>query len=384
MDLLEMLHHAAIALGLWMALRAIARCRERRRVPAAGDSPLVARSPLALPRSPAAAPSGRHRPPARAATAVTSAAARSPLLRPFVQTWGEGPPVLFLHGLGASCRYWETLRRTSGGYRGIAVDLLGFGRSPKPAGGRYDVEFHLAALAPLVTPGTVLVAHSTGAVLAAALAARERPRVRALLLLGLPAYDAPGMARQEVGRIGGSLARWTLQGLPLAHLLCALMCCTRPLGLLLVPYLVRDVPSSVAADGLRHTWASYSRTLFGVLVGHPVLPDLLALTGTPVVVLQGGDDRTTPVEHVESLVAQGAPIELRRVEGDHHLALRRPSVVAASLEEMLERTADPEPDEEREPPPVRATAGHHHLSARPCSPRPSRPHRSPHQGGRAE
>ena len=28
----------------------------------------------------------------------------------FVDNWGEGRPVVFLHGLGASARYWDTLR----------------------------------------------------------------------------------------------------------------------------------------------------------------------------------------------------------------------------------------------------------------------------------
>ena len=84
----------------------------------------------------------------------------------FARTWGEGPPVLLLHGLGASSRYWETMVEASSGYAGVAPDLLGFGRSPKPSDASYDLACHVETLAPLLAPGAVVVGHSTGAILA--------------------------------------------------------------------------------------------------------------------------------------------------------------------------------------------------------------------------
>ena len=54
--------------------------------------------------------------------------------------WGSGEPtVVFLHGLGASSRYWSKLGEISHNYQAIAPDLLGFGRSPKPDI-RYDAD----------------------------------------------------------------------------------------------------------------------------------------------------------------------------------------------------------------------------------------------------
>ncbi len=85
----------------------------------------------------------------------------------FVASWGRGPDVVFLHGLGGSSRYWEPLAAASAGYRATAPDLLGFGRSPSPPEASYDVECHLAALSPHLPPRAVVVAHSTGATLAA-------------------------------------------------------------------------------------------------------------------------------------------------------------------------------------------------------------------------
>ncbi len=66
----------------------------------------------------------------------------------FVARWGDGPDVVFLHGLGASSRYWEPLAAVSSGYRATAPDLLGFGRSPSPPEASDDVDCHLAALVP--------------------------------------------------------------------------------------------------------------------------------------------------------------------------------------------------------------------------------------------
>lgn len=255
----------------------------------------------------------------------------------FARTWGEGPPVVLLHGLGASSRYWETLAEASCGYAGVAPDLLGFGRSPKPPDATYDAACHLEALLPLLSPGAVVVAHSTGAILAAALAAAHPDAVRALLLLGLPAFGDEVAARREVGRLG-LLARLTVDGNPLARTLCMAMCRLRPLATAIAPLLMRDLPPSIAADGALHTWASYHRTLERVVLAHRVADDL-RLAEVPVTLLHGEADRTAPVRYVSALAEElrgaGVAAELQVVDGDHHLAVRRPEAVATALAQLL-------------------------------------------------
>src|SRR5881409_1612710 len=45
----------------------------------------------------------------------------------------EGPPLLFLHGITGSRRYWQKkVKPLADEYRLIIPDLLGFGLSPKP------------------------------------------------------------------------------------------------------------------------------------------------------------------------------------------------------------------------------------------------------------
>ncbi|MDP9072431.1 MAG: alpha/beta fold hydrolase [Actinomycetota bacterium] len=261
----------------------------------------------------------------------------------FARTWGHGPPVVLLHGLGASSRSWETLAESSSGYAATAPDLLGFGRSPKPPHARYDVVCHLEALAPLLPPGAVVVGHSTGAILAAALAAARPDVVRALLLLGLPAFGDEASARRQVGRLG-VLARLTVDGNPLARTLCMAMCQLRPLAAVVAPLLMRDLPPAIAADGAFHTWASYHRTLEHVVLAAHVGDDLRSFAA-PVTLLHGERDHTAPVQYVRALTNElrraGVAAEVQVVDGDHHLAVRRPAVVAEALGQLLDPPPSP-------------------------------------------
>jgi len=216
------------------------------------------------------------------------------------------------------------------GRRLVAPDLLGFGRSPAPPEASYDVACHVAALERFVEDEIVIVGHSTGGILAAALAASHPALVRSLVLVAVPAYPDGEAARAEIGKLG-RLARLTVGDHPSARLLCETMCWLRPVAVALAPLLVRDLPRDVATDGARHSWPSYSRTLRNVVVEHRVAPDLEQV-GAPITFIHGRSDRTAPPAHVERLVARlragGHVVKLEMVDGDHHLPVRRPEVIA--------------------------------------------------------
>ncbi len=254
-----------------------------------------------------------------------------------VRRWGEGRPVLFLHGLGASSRYWDNLAAHRSGYEGIAPDLLGFGRSAKPRRAAYDVDSHLEALRSLLEPGTLVVGHSTGAILAAALAAAPPVPLAGVVLIGLPAYPDAATARQEIGRLG-LLARLTVTRNPLGWVICTLMCALRPLAVVVGPMLIRDLPPAVVADGVRHSWPSYSRTLQRVVVDHRSRPDLAAAR-IRVRLVHGTDDREAPIAYAREAAAaasrSGAPVTFQEVHSDHHAAVRTPKTVAAVLDSIL-------------------------------------------------
>ena len=253
-----------------------------------------------------------------------------------VDRWGDGPSVLLLHGIGGSARYWHPLAGVSSGYSATAPDLLGFGRSPRPDDSAYDVEEHLAALLPLVSPGSVVVAHSTGAVLGAALARARPDLVSALLLVGAPLYPDVSSARREV-RSMGLLARVTASGDVAGRLaMLVLHGLVQPLS----PWLSLPLrlPTEIVEDFWRHSWTSYSRTLRRVVIGHPAVPDLEQLA-LPCVLLYGDQDTTASKQPLATLTVCNPALRHVEVAGGHHVPVQAPHRVAGVLEQVLAATA---------------------------------------------
>jgi non-heme chloroperoxidase len=85
----------------------------------------------------------------------------------YYKDWGEGQPVLFSHGWPLSSDAWEyqMLFLAQNGYRTIAHDRRGHGRSDQPSSGN-DMDTYADDLAELIEtldlPEAVLVGHSTG------------------------------------------------------------------------------------------------------------------------------------------------------------------------------------------------------------------------------
>ena len=130
---------------------------------------------------------------------------------------GDGPPLLLLHGLGCSSRYFAPLQRTlSRDFTVYALDMAGFGRTRAPTNsylqlvrlsehvGQWCVENDLERLP--------ILGHSLGGEVALDLAARFPERVSHLILCaptGIP--ENPSVQEQMVNLIkDGPLERPTL------------------------------------------------------------------------------------------------------------------------------------------------------------------------------
>jgi pimeloyl-ACP methyl ester carboxylesterase len=80
---------------------------------------------------------------------------------------GGEPTLLYMHGITANGRYWDTLaERLRGRQRVIAVDLRGRGLSDTPPAGSYGWEQHASDMAAVLravgTGPVVAVGHSLG------------------------------------------------------------------------------------------------------------------------------------------------------------------------------------------------------------------------------
>src|SRR4029077_7418914 len=101
---------------------------------------------------------------------------------------GAAPPIVFVHGLGATSNVWHAQRMALvPNYRVIVYDRSGCGRSQKaPAG--YSIDAWADELAGLLdhlaVPSAVVVGHSLGSMVAQRFAGKYAGRTRALVLAG--------------------------------------------------------------------------------------------------------------------------------------------------------------------------------------------------------
>ena len=212
---------------------------------------------------------------------------------------GQGAPVLAIHGLGGSGRYWGGLAERLGErFRVVAPDLAGFGASDKRRDAAYDRAFHLAdidaAVEACIGDGSIaVVGHSLGAMLALVWGARRADRVHALGLVATP-YPVPSRgwdpnawhgARGAVIRGVSGMFRlaWPVVSLPVIA--------------------SGRYPGPVVRDFGRQTLRARSRTLYAFW-SDPTLPDEFpAIERIPretrVLLAHARDDQRVPAVNVE-------------------------------------------------------------------------------------
>jgi pimeloyl-ACP methyl ester carboxylesterase len=149
--------------------------------------------------------------PGRQLTDATHRLVPGPAGRIHLVEQGAGPLVLLLHGFPES---WYSWRRqlpalAAAGYRAVAVDLRGYGRSSKPEAVEAYRMLQLVADSVAVVEalggGTaVVVGHDWGATIAAHCALLRPEVFRAVALLSVP-YTPPGGPRpsEVFARLGG-------------------------------------------------------------------------------------------------------------------------------------------------------------------------------------
>ena len=171
---------------------------------------------------------------------------------------GRGEPILLVHGLGGSGRYFERLAaRLDGRFRVVAPDLAGFGSSDKPRLG-YERAAHLEDLDAVAgrfgDRASVVAGHSLGGLFAALLAARRPGTVRALAIVAAP-YPSPD--EQVV---------WTHEPEVPAAARVTVTLAAAAVRLLAVPIgVARRYPPAVAFGYARQTVRSRNRTMRSVL-----------------------------------------------------------------------------------------------------------------------
>ncbi|WP_320777294.1 alpha/beta hydrolase [Streptomyces sp. CRN 30] len=145
------------------------------------------------------------------ATRPTHRVVPSPAGRVHLVEQGTGPVVLLVHGFPESWYSWrhQLPALAAAGYRAVAVDVRGYGRSSRPGDVaayrmRELVADNVAVVRALGAESAVVVGHDWGAGIAAHSALLEPEVFRAVGMLSVP-YTPPGGPRptEAFARVGG-------------------------------------------------------------------------------------------------------------------------------------------------------------------------------------
>jgi pimeloyl-ACP methyl ester carboxylesterase len=261
---------------------------------------------------------------------------------------GEGVPVLLLHGLASSRRFWDLVVPGLGGLRVVALDQRGHGDSERPSGpydGATVVDDALTALDALGLSRAVVVGHSWGASTALRLAATAPERVLAVVAVdgGLGSARDAGTSRAEARE------RLTPPRTALPPEDLRAMVSRGPLG----PWWSADVEGAllplfaVGADGLARARLPFSAHMAIVddLLDSDVtalLPDIRCPAWLVSCGPVSGDDswaerRAAALEHAGSVLAR--PRLLRWSGALHDVPLQWPALVSGLVRAACDEVA---------------------------------------------
>lgn len=250
----------------------------------------------------------------------------------------SGPPVVLLHGMAGSQVYWGSdFDVLADRARLVAVDLLGFGQSPKPVSGYGPHEQADAVISCLRELGieepALLVGHSMGTLVALALASYHPESVDSVIAIAPPIYASRAQGMRHIQSMG-VLERLMAFG-PVSRLMCRWMCNHRTLAARLVPLIEPSLPVAVARAGVQHTWASYSQSMDALILAGDA-PGRLATTTRPVHLILAADDPVPDLPLLERLRAANDLITLDVwATGGHHLPLTQPAKCVAAIARAL-------------------------------------------------
>ncbi|XWS58589.1 hypothetical protein CRYUN_Cryun08bG0047300 [Craigia yunnanensis] len=272
--------------------------------------------------------------------------------------------VIFLHGFLSSSSFWtETVFKYLSGpvkdqnYRLFAVDLLGFGRSPKPSDSLYTLSDHVemiekSVISPYQLRSFHLVAHSMGCIIAVALAAKYSNFVKSVTLVA-PPYFPSAKVGTSTSMVLKTLAGKTLWP-PLAfgksvmswyehvgRCFCFLFCRNHRTWERIMKLLTRRRELNfMAVDLPRHTHHSAWHRMHNVICGGAKFMDdyleVLNRSRVKVCIIHGDHDLAVPLECSNKIKMKFPEVEFNIIQNYDHgtVILGRKKDFANSLEHI--------------------------------------------------
>ncbi|CAN7067873.1 unnamed protein product [Brassica rapa subsp. trilocularis] len=246
--------------------------------------------------------------------------------------------VIFIHGFMGSSYFWtETVFEhvNEERYRLFAVDLLGFGESPKPRDSLYRLRDHVEAIErSVIKPYQVdsfhVVAHSMGCLIALSLAAKHSTIVKSVTLVA-PPYLPSSLEGSVLTRIAGKrlwppLAFGTAVMSWYEHVgrcVCFIVCKHHKIWESLIKLCTgkREIPWKIK-DITRHTHHSAWHSMHNVICGGSKFADkhleTLVNSSVKIHLMQGDRDEIVPLHFSGDMKRNFQAVEVEIVVGADH------------------------------------------------------------------
>lgn len=233
---------------------------------------------------------------------------------------GEGEVIVLLHGILSSHHYWRKLAPSlvKSGFHVISIDLIGFGKAPKPTHSPYNYDAHIRHVHNALNQANldrpiVLVGHSMGALVAMRYAKRYQKQVRALVLLHPPLYTTTEQARTTL-RNTSTIYKFLLDH-PARHIAWGAM---RQLSM-------RNLSP--------HNATSRERSLEHIIERAEGMQDINQLT-RPTLLILGSRDRKIYIENIETHLHNHQVVP-KIIETGHHSVMSHPELIRKLISDFI-------------------------------------------------
>jgi len=239
---------------------------------------------------------------------------------------GEGPTILFVHGLGGTSNSFQALLSALDGFRCVRPDLPGSGRSPTPAG-KLTTDGFVETIGEVIrvigAAPVHLVGHSMGTTVCLHVAARMPEWVTSLTLLG-PIHEPSAEARQRLKDRARAARQEGMIGIADA-VAAGLSSATKRASPLVVPFL-RESHMRQDAEGFAQTCEALA----------DAQPADLRLLRCPTLLVTGDEDTMAPPSMAQAIAdkVKGATVKVLERCG-HWTPVERPHDCARLLSEQV-------------------------------------------------
>ncbi len=249
------------------------------------------------------------------------------------RSWGEGPPLVLLHGASGSWTHWiRNILPLATSFRVLVPDMPGFGDSdapPEPHTAEGLADLLAESLEVMLPPPTRfdLAGFSFGSIIGGLVAARLGRRISTLVLLGAGGLGLPPGSPRSLARIDSSMSAEEIRGVHRANLLTLMLA---------KPESADDLAVSLQIENLGR-----ARFKSGTIPQSDVLRRALPLIRARIAGIWGEQDAFTDgrLEECRRVLASAQQdLDLRVIEGaGHWVTYEATHQVNTALFELLAR-----------------------------------------------